>query len=191
VSGPTASGEIARPTGRCAATGESIEPGARYVATLVQPEGSEALERLDFGAEVWEAGARPAPSRTLFGFWRATMPEPSAKKRHPLIADDELLDLFEQIGEAADERRTAFRYVLALLLIRKRVLRYEGARTGPEPVILVRPKGVALPPDRGGDGPPLVEVRDPGMDEQATAEATEELSRVMVTDDQTPAGDHG
>lgn len=176
---PLSPSEIAKPTGKCAASGVEIVPGDAYVATLVTRPGEERLERLDFALDAWSSGERPEPPLGVIGSWRTTMPEPNAAPR-PLIDDDALVDLFEQLGEADDTRRLAFRYILALILIRKRLLRLEGSDGG---TLLVRPKGVELPPERGGDGPAFVRVEDPGLDEESIADATEQLGGVMSTED--------
>jgi len=165
--------DIARPTGRCAATGAAIEPGQAFVATLVETD--DGLTRLDYSPAAWEKGARPEPPLLFVGSWRTVMPEHDVKPRM-FIDDDALNDLFEQLGEATETRRLALRYVLALILIRKRLLRLEGSDGS---TMLVRPKGVDLPPDRGGDGPPLVRVDDPGLDEQTLNEVTEQLGVVL------------
>ena len=41
--------------------------------------------------------------------------------------DDSLMDLFDRLAEDEDERRQAFRWVLGLILVRKKMLRLEGA----------------------------------------------------------------
>ena len=168
--------DIARPTGRCAATGGAIEPGQTFVATLA--EADAGLTRLDYSAAAWEGGARPEPPLLFVGSWRTIMPEPDARPRM-FIDDDALIDLFEQLGEATEAKRLALRYVLALILVRKRLLRLEGSDGT---TMLVRPKGVDLPPDRGGDGPPLVRVDDPGLDETTLNEVTEQLGVVLGDD---------
>lgn len=171
--------ETGRPTGRCAASGRALTVGERYVACLVEPTDGAALARMDFALDAWEAGARPAAPARLFGFWRSTVAAPGASKRQ-LVDDAALVDLFEQLEGASEPRKAAFRYLLTLVLVRKRLLTIEGSRPG---VMLVRPRGVALPPERGGDGPPLVEVIDPGMDRQAMEEGTEELAAILADSD--------
>ena len=161
---------IARPTGHCAATGVPIAIGERFMAVLIEVEGDEELKRVDFSLSAWESGARP-PAGRIFAAWASTMVEPSAKKK-PLLGDDELLDIFDQLAPASDRRQLVFRYLLALALIRRRMLRYEGAKG---PVMLVKHRGVT-------EGPPI-EVQDPGMDEAAINEAMEELSRIIPIDD--------
>jgi len=165
---------IASPTGVCRATGRTLAVGETYIATLVEPEASDDLEREDYSLEAWEAGARPGEGRRLFGFWRARVPEPNAPRK--LLADDDsLMDLFEQLGEESDARKVAFRFVLALLLVRRRLLVVEGTRKG---ALLVRPRGVERPPK----GPPLIEVVDPSLDEETVAAVIEQM-RAIVGDE--------
>src|SRR5262245_201609 len=116
--------EISRATGLCAATAKPIAVGQEFIAALVEADdgpGGERLERADYSADAWASGARPA---RLFGYWRARMESPDAKRK-PFIDDAALMDLFEQLGEATEPARLSFRYVLGLMLVRKRLLKYE------------------------------------------------------------------
>lgn len=144
--------------------------GEAFIATLVERE--DGFGREDYALEAWEAGARPAGA--MVGSWRSVVPSEDAKKRK-LIAGDELMDLFEQLEGTEDESRRAFRYVLTLILIRKKLLVYEGTREG---VVLVRAKGVPPPPE----GPELLEVMDPGMTDERIQEVSEQLSAVIDED---------
>jgi hypothetical protein len=168
--------EIARPSGVCAASGERIAPGAPYVAVLVEREGQEGMERLDYAAERWDAGARPGPPLRVFGSWRAVMHDASAPQR-AFIDDEALLDLLERLEGAQEPSRLSFRYVLTLLLVRKRLLKFEGARQagdGTHRLMLVRRATPA-----GATPGPLLEVADPCMDEGAIAAAVEQLGSIM------------
>ncbi|MEZ6318057.1 MAG: hypothetical protein R3B49_04770 [Phycisphaerales bacterium] len=179
--GSSAPYEIGRSPGVCAATGRPLAVGERFVAVLVEPPDG-ALERLDYAMEAWEGGARPG--RPVFAAWRAVMPEANAKAQ-VLIDDDELLDLFERPlagGEGDDQ--VAFRYLLALVLIRRKKLVYEGGRPadlrhGRSGLMMVRPKGVALPPE----GPALIEVVDPGLTEERASALLDQLGAIMNLDE--------
>lgn len=169
---------VARPTRRCAATGEEIKPGDAYVATLVEQPGEEELVRLDFSLSAWLGGQRPQAPLQLFGVWRAVLAEGEENVRQ-LLDDDELLDLFEQLGESTEDRRIAFRFVLALVLIRKRLLIYEGGvpadkTAGKSGRLRVR--------RRKEQNPEIIEVVDPGMDDEAIEAATEQIGRIMNVD---------
>jgi hypothetical protein len=178
MQGPSYS--IGSPTRRCAASERELVTGDRYVAALVQNLEADAFERLDYSESAWAGGARPARPLILLGFWRGLVPEPGAKKRM-LIDDQSLLELFEQSGEVEGEAgesekdRAAFRFVLGLILLRKRLLIQEGSKGT---TMLVRPRGIPKPPE----GPELVEVEDPGLDAGTIARVTERLGAVISGD---------
>jgi hypothetical protein len=163
--------EIARATGVCAATGQPIPIGAEYIAALAEGEDEERLERRDYSLDAWAGGARPA---RLYGYWRARMEPPESKKK-PFIDDAALMDLFEQLDGVAEPGRVSFRYLLALMLIRKRLLKYEGTRRDQGATVMV----VRAATPAGATPAPQVEVVDPGMNDNAVGDAIEQLAAVV------------
>ena len=166
--------EIGRPGERCAATGREFTPGEPFIAALVEREPDAPLERLDYSIEAWEDGARP---KGLFAHWRGTVARPDEKPK-PLLDHGSLASLFDQLEAAEEPRQQAFRYVLALILSRKRhlqILEATESKGGQPGRLLVR---------RRGDGPelPPMEVVDPGMDEATIAEVIEQLEPLMRVD---------
>ncbi|MCA9300157.1 MAG: hypothetical protein KDA28_13885 [Phycisphaerales bacterium] len=161
--------DIARPTRECAATGRPLVVGEPYVATLIEMEEDAALARLDYSIEAWEAGSRPEAH--VFASWKAILPEANEQRR-AFISDDELLDLFEQLEGTDEERKLRFRYLLTLILIRKRRLAQTGKETG---AFFVR--------IRGSDAGQIFRVVDPEMDEEAIAQATEEIASILPDED--------
>ncbi len=167
-------------TRRCAATDRELGTGERFVAALVQHPEEEQFVRVDFCERAWNEGARPARPLVLFGFWRGLVPDPTAKKRL-LIDDQSLVELFEQSGEsieveggegASEKDRLAFRFVLSLILLRKRLLVQEGSKGT---TMLVRQRGVPKPPE----GPEYMEVVDPGLDASTIGKVTGMLGAVI------------
>ncbi len=167
---------IASPRGVCAVTGETIHPGERCVSMLVEHATDDGLDRLDISIAAWDAGRRP--DRNPLAIWHTVMPEKD-KPRRVLIGDGEVLDLFEQLGETEDPKQQAFRYLLALILIRKRKLIWERA----VPASADGP-GVLLVRVRGEKEAPPIEVVDPGLDDEAIEAATEQIAAVMNLDGQ-------
>lgn len=166
---------LSRPTGVCAASGRSLAVGERYVAVLVEMPESDAMVRQDFSLDAWEGGARPAAPGRVFATWRSALPEPTAPKKLLVMSDDELLDLFEQLSESTDQKKLAFRYVLALLLVRRKLLRYSGVRgRGPGSKMLVSRK-----PTAPGAEMPTLEVVDPGLDEETLSGAMQQIGELM------------
>lgn len=167
--------EITRSQEVCAQSGRELQIGEEHVAALLETVGESALNRVLYALDVWEKGIELDDGVSLFGFWRRRVPEPGESKKTPLVSDDEIFDLFEQLGEATEDKQIGFRYLLSLMLMRKKKIELEGMVPGDEenPSILkVRQKV------KGGGGP-LFEVIDPKMDDDAIAEAIEELGQVM------------
>lgn len=162
---------IGRPTGLCAATGRRLEPGESCIACLCEPVEGDGFDRIDYSLDAWQGGARP---ERLFSFWQMTVPEPDAKPK--VFVDDELLmNLFERLAEDERPQRIAFRFVLTLILMRKKLLRYQG-RTGEGEgeKWLFRAKGSPPPPEV-----PLIEVMNPHLSEDDIRSITEQLGEIL------------
>jgi hypothetical protein len=111
-----------RPIGKkCAATGEDLVAGSECYSALVEQNGE--LQRVDFSENGWKG----APEGAL-GVWKCVVPKP-AEVRHQPVDTTALMTCFEQLIEEASPDREGLRYILALLLVKKRRLRLEGSRT--------------------------------------------------------------
>ncbi len=117
---------VGRPRGLCHVTGQPIEPGDPYVATL--RETPEGFERLEFSTDAWQHWP-PEEKTGLLAFWRSRMPdrEESEKSARRLLVDDEILaELFRRLADVTEPEKLAFRFMLGLILMRKKKLVYEG-----------------------------------------------------------------
>ena len=105
---------------RCAATGRELKPGEKVFSVLAEEGGK--FVRKDFAAEAWTG-----PPAGVFGFWVGRVAAPESKKRAPI--DDELLfDCFQRLEGQTEASRIRFRYVVALLLMRRKRFRFEEAK---------------------------------------------------------------
>jgi hypothetical protein len=112
--------EIDKSHEQCCGTGRRIEPGEEYFAALVETE--EGLRRKDFCDKYWES-EKPQ----VYCFWKTRLPEPNQKKQ--IFVDDEMLmAFFERLAEEIEQEKINFRFVLALILMRKRRLKYESSK---------------------------------------------------------------
>ena len=112
---------ISKSIGRCFGTGQDIKPGEEYFAALVQTDSG--FERRDFSAEYWLQN-RPE----VFCYWKTRLPHPDQKKQ--IFVDEEMLmAFFERLGDQKEQEKINFRFVLALILMRKRRLKYDSTRT--------------------------------------------------------------
>jgi hypothetical protein len=111
--------EIKRPLGVCAGTEKAIAPDEEYIATLVETE--QGLQRRDYCLDYWN-GNKP----TVFCYWKSTMPIGEQKKKL-FIDDDMLMAFFERLESETDDEKVNFRFVLMLILMRKRLLKYDSS----------------------------------------------------------------
>ena len=79
-------------------------------------EGDE-LKRCDYSAQAWQG-----PPTGTVGWWKSQMPDQHARRAH-WAPNDVLLNFFDELAEKPDKQD--MRYVLALLLVRRRVMRME------------------------------------------------------------------
>jgi hypothetical protein len=125
--------EVQRCTRQCAATGRQLEPGETFYSVLAV-EGAQVARR-DYAAEAWHG-----PPEDALGWWKSRMPERDAHKLR-WAPNDVMLHLLEEL-ESQGELRD-MRYVLALLLARRRVARLEESEfdaTGQEWLVVHCPK---------------------------------------------------
>jgi len=109
--------EIQGPTRVCSATGRELRPGEMFHAVLTEREGK--FVRADFAADSW----RGAPPEAV-AHWSGRVPADD-KPRKPVINDEVLLGCFDRLKEAVDADGLNFRYVAALLLMRRKRFRFE------------------------------------------------------------------
>lgn len=149
-------------TRRCAVTGRELRPGERYYTALVE-QGSQLL-RQDFSQEAWNG---PPPG--AFSFWTGKVPPPQESAK-PRFDDDLLEECFHRLAGQTDQRRINFRYVVALLLIRRKRCKLEQSLTedGVEKMVLRF--------QRGGE---KHEVVYPRLSEAEMLEVQDEVFQVL------------
>lgn len=114
-------------------SGRELKPGETFF-TVLQPDGGRVL-RHDYATEAWTG-----PPADAIGWWRSQVPHPNSNKVQ-LAPNDVMLDLLERWE--SDPEQQDIRYVLSLLLVRRRVLRLEDTEkteTGEEISVLYCPR---------------------------------------------------
>ena len=157
--------EINKPLGQCCGTGRKIDYGEEYFGALV--ETGEGLQRQDFCADYWE---KEKPN--VFCYWKTRLPHPNQKKQ--IFVDDEmLLAFFERLGKETEQEKVNFRFVLALILMRKRRLKYDATRVEDAKEIwrlrIVSEKQI-------------VEVINPHLDEEQIEQLSSQIGQILQTD---------
>lgn len=107
--------EIKRCTRQCSVSGRDLQEGEEFYSALMA-EGAE-VQRVDFSKEAWEG-----PPEGALGWWKSQMPT-KASRRARMAPNEVLLDLFHELEHNPEQQDMC--YVLALLLIRRRLFRLE------------------------------------------------------------------
>jgi hypothetical protein len=107
--------EVQHSTRHCTATGREFAPGETYYSVLMV-EGAD-LKRYDYAADAW-----PGPPEESVGWWKSQIPDRTANRKH-WAPNDVMLQFWDELAEQPDKQD--MRYVLTLLLIRRRVFRLE------------------------------------------------------------------
>ena len=170
--------QLGRYTAACAASGRPLVAGEPIVACLCDAPDAESdaagagFVRHDFPVEAWDAGARP---ERLVCFWRTTAPE-ADRRRRMLVDDDTMLELFDRLEGDAAPRRVAYRWLICLILVRKRLLRQlRVERASDAEWWMVQRRGV-------GDEAEPIRVLNPRIREEDLQELAEHLGEVMQSE---------
>ena len=145
----------------CAATGRPLRPGERYFGVLAL-DGSKFVRR-DFSPEGW---AGPPPD--AFGHWAGRVP--ASAEAHRPIDDDLLVECFERLDGALESEKLNFRYVVALLLMRRKRFKFDDVTKSEAGESLV------LRDTRTGN---RLTVIDPGLNDEQMKTVQDEVFQVL------------
>jgi hypothetical protein len=120
--------------------------------------------RLDVCTDCWKGG-----TPDMFSFWQTKVP-PKEEKRRLLVDDDVLLDFFLKLEGATDELKVNFRYILSLVLMRKKILKFRDVKRVEAGEFLVLEQA---------RGKTTFEVLNPQMSEENIARLTEEVGKIL------------
>ena len=159
---------ISRTLGQCTGCEKALAPGEAFVATV--RSGPEELLREDYCTDCWPAKGPSDDAADMLGTWRSRMAKAQEKKKR--FVDDELLiNFFERLEGAEDAGKIQFRFVLALLLMRKKILVYDRSAKGDDgqDVWTMHFKGAEQ----------TYQVIDPHMDEEKISEVSQQLGQIL------------
>jgi len=154
--------DIKRPLGQCCGTGKKIQEHSEYYAALVEtPEG---FERRDFCEEFW---LEHKPQ--VYCYWKTKL-APANQRRRVFIDNDMLMAFFERLADETEPERINFRFVLALVLMRKKRLKYDSTRTD---------KGKEIWRLRVTGEKRLVEALNPRLTEEQIEQLSSQISEIL------------
>ena len=154
--------QLQGPAKQCTATGRVLWAGDAFCSALTDEAGQ--FVRRDYAREAWK---EPPPG--TIAWWAGRIPEGGAVPK-PTINEPLLVDCFEHLTDTVEPDRLNFRYVVALLLMRRKRFRFDDLRkTGDREVMLLRD----MKTNRKH------EVLDPKLTDEAMETVRQEVFRVL------------
>lgn len=148
----------------CDATGKPFEEGETFYTALFQD--GEGFRRADLCEEAWTARATDPEAPAFFSSWRSKF-EPPAPPAPEALRRDDAEGMLRRLIESNDPAHTNTRYLLAVMLERKRILR-------PQP----SPDKSTLIYERAGTGETFI-VADPQLSLSDLVAVQEEVSAML------------
>ena len=154
--------QIQTNTRKCSITGRELQPGEKYFSALFDENG--AFARRDYSAEAWTGVPEGA-----YSFWSGRLPLDSDARRPP-IDDEMLFDCLRRMDGETEPAKIKFRYVVALLLMRRKRLKFVETRHEDDRDLLVLQS-----PQKGE----RVSVIDPQLSDQEMNAVQDEVFEVL------------
>ena len=155
---------VGRFSAQCAGCGKALEAGQVYYA-VIRLRGGEYV-REDYDEGCWRE-----PEEQPVGVWRARVAAPSVEAKPRRVASSVLMDVFEKLGDVEHDSGAKLRFLLALLLMRRRKMRHEQTRAeGGEQKWVLR---------RAGDGAEFV-IAAPALSQEDQDVLSRQLMDLLV-----------
>lgn len=148
----------------CEITGRPFVEGEAFHTALIMD--GEGFRRIDLCEEAWKARLEDATAEPLFSSWRSKFEPPAPPTPEPLPRDD-VEGMLRRLMESQDPAHTNTRYLLAVMLERKRILRPQSS-----------PDKGTLIYERAGTGETFI-IADPNLSLSDLVAVQEEVTSLL------------
>ena len=120
---------------KCAITEVKFEDQQEfYTAIFPDPESSGYL-RMDFSEDAWEK--RVEEYKKPFSFWKSTYEESIAEEKNEVVTKESAEELLSRLIEEDKEHTENARYILAVMLERKKLLKETDKQQTPNGILRI------------------------------------------------------
>jgi hypothetical protein len=113
----------------CAVTGRPFEEGERHFTAIYFDPATSGFSRRDVSVEAWAA---ELAERKPFSHWRAIYEKNVANERPEVVPKESAMDLLQRLIEEGSPYTERARYILAIMLERKRQLAHTATKEDDE-----------------------------------------------------------
>ncbi|MBI2192191.1 MAG: hypothetical protein HYU36_09420 [Planctomycetes bacterium] len=154
--------KISRAHGKCMVCQTVLEENQFYYSALT--DAGVEFVRKDFCLACW--GKR---TEEVFSFWKSRVP-PREKEAQTFVDDEALMEFFHRLEPEQEASKVHFRYLLGLMLMRKKRLKFEDLEReeGREYLILRQPGEEVR-----------YRVLDPKLSQDKLDQLKEELNQIL------------
>lgn len=120
---------------QCAATERPFTEGEKIVTALFPDPDSSGYLRKDFALDAWNE--RPAELGEPFSFWRTVFTPPVHEEKVDPMKKEDPESLLRRLVDEDEEHTENVRYILAVMLERKKILRETDSQRTPDGILRV------------------------------------------------------
>ena len=121
--------KISRRQGKCITCEVELNENDVFYSALL--DSGEELSRKDFCPTCWETN-----QEEVFSFWKTRVPASDAPKQ-TMVDDEVLFDFFQRLEDEPEAAKVNFRFLLGLMLMRKKILKFEDIDRDEEQEFLI------------------------------------------------------
>ncbi len=119
----------------CHKSGRPFEDGETFYTAIFETDEEEGrFERRDLAAEVWEETRAESPP---FSFWRSTYEAPVTDEGPQVVAKESAEALLRRLIDEDEAHTENARYILAVMLERKKTIRETDVRESGESLLRI------------------------------------------------------
>jgi hypothetical protein len=119
----------------CAATGRAFSDGETIITALYPDPESSGYLRRDYAIEAWNE--LPADAETAFSFWKTTFSAPTGNERENPVEKLSAEELLHRLVVEDEDHTENTRYILAVMLERRKLLRETDNQRTPNGILRV------------------------------------------------------
>ncbi len=164
--------KISRSMRKCETCEKDFCAGAEYFCAISEGDGEFA--RREYCAQCWESDTGRAAAEGAYSYWRTGIPERTDEKRSLDVAAASTF--FRRLAGSEEPHKRNFAYLLALLLMRKKVLLLEETvRESGKDFLVLR--------FRGEDAEDSFRAEDPRLPVEELEKVKDELGQLLDADE--------
>ena len=118
----------------CAESGSAFEPGQKIRAAIFPDPESSGYLRKDYTIEAWE---NRADEESPFSCWLTTYEPPAIEEKAEDVVDDDPETLLKRLVHEEEEHTENARYIIAVMLERKKLLRETDTQEIPSGILRI------------------------------------------------------